>query len=157
MNRNVIALVWIGGLVLMAALYAVGPLNFVQFCEDLITRTWWFLDDFFAMLAFQALDIVRAAAIALYVVFLVLALIARQRGLRSGGAMVVVTLLFLILVRTAWYAPGTRWFAAAVLSGAGAIAMTARLLRPPHPLRDPAQPLGQRGYGPIHGPGQRSQ
>ncbi len=58
----------------------------------------------------RAFDVVRAAAIALYVVFVVLALLAGHRGLRSGGALFVVTVVFALLVGTDWYEPGTKWF-----------------------------------------------
>ena len=133
MNRSTVGLVWVCGLVLMVALYAIGPGNFVYAVEEAFSQAWWFLDRLFTVLALQALDLVRAAAIALYVVFLALAIMARQRGHRTGGAIALVSLLFLFLVRYEWYAPGTRWFVAAVVCGVGAISMTSRLLRPPPP------------------------
>jgi peptidoglycan/LPS O-acetylase OafA/YrhL len=83
---------------------------------------------------------VRAAAIALYVVFVVLALLAGHRGLRSGAALFVITLVFLMLVGTHWYEPGTKWFSAAVLAGVGAGMMTSRLMRPPSRWRDLRDP-----------------
>lgn len=141
MNRTTIASVWIGGMALMALLYVIGPEHFIHACEDMFARVWWTLDDLIAALMERAFDAVRAAAIALYVVFVVLAVMARRRGLHGGGAVLIVTVLFLILVRTHWYEPGTKWFSAAVLAAVGAAAMTGRLLRAPPP-RDPARPWG---------------
>lgn len=142
MNRTTIAWVWLSGIVLMVVLYVIGPQHFIQACEEAIARVWWFLADLVDTLMVRAFDAVRAAAIALYVVFVVLALMARRRGMHGGGALFIVTALFLILVGTNWYDRGTKWFSAAVLAGAGAATMTSRLLRAPPP-RDPAQPWGR--------------
>jgi hypothetical protein len=145
LDRKTIGMVWVGGIVLMVALYWIGPQNFIQTCEDFLSRMWWFLGDLIETLAARAFDAVRAAAIALYAVFLVLTLLARRRGMRGGGAWFLVTVLFLLLVGTQWYDPGTRWFAAAVLAGAGAAVMTGRLLHPPRMPRDPRYPWGAAG------------
>ena len=50
-----------------------------------------------------------------------------------------VSLVFLLLVRTDWYDPGTKWLAAAVLTAIAAGVTTRRLLYAPPP-RDPADP-----------------
>jgi hypothetical protein len=141
-DRRTIAAIWIAGAVLMAVLYVVGPQNFIVACEQFFSRFWWFIGDFIDTLMDRAFDAVRAAAIALYAIFVVLALMAGQRGMRSGGALFTVTIVFLLLVGTHWYAPATRWFAAAVIAGAGAVMMTGRLMRPP---RDPRTPWGIAG------------
>jgi len=145
LDRKTIASVWIGGIVLMMALYWIGPQDFIQTCEAFIARVWWLLGDLIDTLAARAFDALRAAAIALYAVFLVLTVLARRRGVRSGGAWFVVTVLFLLLVGTHWYEPGTKWFVAAVLAGVGAGVMTARLLHPPVLPRDPRYPWGAAG------------
>jgi hypothetical protein len=62
-----------------------------------------------------------------------------RRGLRMGGMLVGVTLVFLLLVRTDWYDPGTKWLAAALLTAIAAGATTKRLLYAPT-LHDPAAP-----------------
>jgi hypothetical protein len=142
LDRKTIGMVWIGGIVLMVALYWIGPQNFIQTCEDFLSRMWWFLGDLIETLSARAFDAVRAAAIALYAVFLMLTVMARRRGLRGGGTWLLVTILFLLLVGTRWYDPGTRWFAAAVLAGVGAAVMTGRLLHPPPMPRDPRYPWG---------------
>jgi len=145
LDRKTIGMVWIGGIVLMVAQYWIGPQNFIQTCEDFLSRMWWFLGDLIETLSARAFDAVRAAAIALYAVFVVLSVLARRRGLRSGGTWVLVTILFLLLVGTRWYDPGTKWFAAAVLAGVGAAVMTGRLLHPPPMARDPRYPWGPPG------------
>lgn len=142
MDRRTIASIWLGGAVLMVALYVVGPSHFIQVCEALFTQFWSFVGDLIEALMQRAFDAVRAAAIALYVVFVVLALLAGHRGIRSGGALFVVTVLFVLLVGTQWYEPATKWFSAAMLAGVGAIVMTGRLMRPPPMRRDPRDPWG---------------
>ena len=142
MDRRTIAAIWLGGAILMMALYLVGPQQFIQQCEAFLTQFWIFIGDLIDALTERAFDVVRAAALALYVVFVVLALMAGHRGLRSGGALFTVTIVFLLLVGTHWYAPATRWFSAALIAGVGAVVMTGRLMRPP---RDPRNPWGIAG------------
>jgi hypothetical protein len=153
LDRRTIGLIWIGGIVLMVALYLVGPQDFIRALDTFVARLWWDLGDLIASLSARAFDAVRAAALALYVVFVVLAVLAHRRGLRSVGALFVVSVLFLVLVDTHWYEPGTKWFSAAVLAGVGAAVMTARLLHPPPMLRDPRNPWGNAGYRPFSQPG----
>ena len=153
MDRKTIGLIWLGGIVLMAVLYLIGPQDFIRACEALLSRLWWYLGDLIEALTERAFDAVRAAAIALYVVFVVLAVLARRRGLRTGGALFIVSVLFVLLVETHWYESGTKWFSALVLAGVGAAVMTARLLRPPPLPRDPRNPWGSSGYRPMNQPG----
>ena len=145
LDRRIIALVWIGGIVLMAAVYAIGPQHFLATCEAFIVAAAHFIDELAAMLMWRAFEVTRAAAIALYAVFVVLAVLAMRRGLRVGGMLVGVTLVFLLLVRTDWYDPGTKWLAAALLTGVAAAMMTKRLLYAPPP-RGPAGTWGA-AYG----------
>jgi hypothetical protein len=143
MDRRTIASIWLGGIVLMVVLYVGGPQHVIELCQAYIAQFWSFIGDLIDMLTQRAFDAVRAAAIALYVVFVVLALLAGHHGLRSGAALFVITVVFLMLVGTRWYEPGTKWFSAAVLAGVGAGMMTSRLLRPPRPRRrDPRDPWG---------------
>jgi hypothetical protein len=143
MDRRTIASIWFGGVVLMGVLYIGGPQHVIELCQVYFAQFWSFIGDLIDALTQRAFDVVRAAAIALYVVFVVLALLAGHRGLRSGAALFVITLVFLMLVGTHWYAPGTKWFSAAVLAGVGAGMMTSRLMRPPPVARrDPRDPWG---------------
>jgi hypothetical protein len=140
-DRRLIALVWLGGIALMAAVYAIGPQHFLAACEALMTAAVRFLDNLAATLMWRAFEVMRAAAIALYAVFVVLAVLAMRRGLRAGGMLVGVSLVFLLLVRTDWYDPGTKWLAAALLTAVAAGVTTKRLLYAP-PSRDPRNPWG---------------
>ena len=110
-------MIWIGGVVLMVALYVIGPQDFIRACEDYVGRFWLLMGDLIEALSTRAFDAVRAAAIALFAVFVVLAVLASRRGLRSGGALFIVSVLFVLLVETRWYEPGTKWFSALVLAG----------------------------------------
>jgi hypothetical protein len=153
LDRRTIGLIWIGGAVLMVALYLIGPQDFIRTCEEFVSRVWWFVGDLIEALSVRAFDAVRAAALALYAVFVVLAILAHRRGLRSGAALFIVSVLFLLLVETRWYEPGTKWFSAAVLAGVGAAVMTGRLLHPPPMPRNPwnsarYRPMGQPGGPP---------
>jgi hypothetical protein len=141
LDRRIIALVWIGGIVLMAAVYAIGPQNFLAACEAYIVAAARFVDELIATLMWRAFEVMRAAAIALYAVFVVLAVLAMRRRLRVGGMLVGVSIVFLLLVRTDWYDPGTKWLAAALVAAVAAGVTTKRLLHAPPP-RDPGGPWG---------------
>lgn len=144
MDRRTIGAIWVGGIVLMVALYVIGPQHFIQACERFLDQFWSFIGQLIDVLMQRAFDAVRAAAIALYAVFVVLALMAGHRGIRSGGALFVVTVLFALLVGTGWYSPSTGWFSAALVACVGALVMTGRLLRQPGMQRDPRDPWGMR-------------
>lgn len=141
MDRRVVALVWIGGVVLMALIYGVGPQQFLAACEAVLMAVARFLDAVFATLMWRAFEVMRAAALALYAVFVVLTVLAIRRGLRAGGMLIGVSLVFLLLVRTDWYDPGTKWFAAVLLTAIAAAVTTKRLLRV-GPPREPGDPWG---------------
>jgi hypothetical protein len=57
-----------------------------------------------------------------------------------------VSIVFALLVRTDWYDPGTKWFAAALLTAIAAGVTTRRLLHATSP-RDPTNPWGARFGG----------
>jgi hypothetical protein len=135
-NRRTIGLIWLLGLVLILVLWAVGPEAFIYRFRELVWDAWAGLDALLARLVHQAFDVVRAAAIGLFVVFWLLGLLAWRNGIRSGGMLAGLSILFLILVDTDWYDPGVKWLTAALLAGAGALAMTGRLTHPPQgPIR----------------------
>jgi hypothetical protein len=139
MDRRTIGLIWLGGIALAALIYAIGPEQFLTWCATMITNFAHFVDELVATLMWRAFELMRAAAIALFVVFVVLAMIAMQRGMRMGGMLLVISIVFLLLIRTDWYDPGTKWLAAAILAAVGAGIATKRLLHapPPREARDP--------------------
>ena len=141
MDRRIIGLVWIGGVLLMAAVYAIGPQHFLAECEAFVRAMAQVIDDLLTTLMWRAFEVMRAAAIALYAVFLVLSALGIRRGLRVGGMLVGVSIVFLLLVRTDWYDPATKWLAAALVAAVAAAVTTRRLLHVP-PSRDPAHPWG---------------
>ncbi len=103
-----------------------------------------------AALGAQTYGAVRALAIALYVVFTVLAFLASQRGHRGVGAWFVVTAVLLMLVWrpfNAYSAPISRWIAALALVAVGAIVMTQRLSATPV-RRDGPPPYPPGGRAP---------
>jgi len=153
-DRRTIGLIWIGGVVLMVAIYTIGPEHFIATCEQFIANALNWLGELIDTLMLRAFEAVRAAAIAMYAVFVVLAVLAMRRGLRTGGMLVVVSVVFLLLVRTSWYGSNTRWFAAAAVTAVAALVLTQRLLHGPR-ARGPGDPwgIGWRG-GDRSGPPQ---
>jgi hypothetical protein len=154
-DRRTIGLIWVGGIVLMAAIYVIGPQHFIATCEQFIANAAAWLGDLIDTLMLRAFDVVRAAAIAMYVVFVVLAVLAMRRGMRTGGMLLVVSVVFLLLVRTDWYGSDARWFAAAVLTAIAALVLTNRLIHAPRP-RDPPDPWGLRPWAMRSRGGERS-
>ncbi|HQT76199.1 MAG TPA: hypothetical protein PLD10_04030 [Rhodopila sp.] len=142
-------MIWIGGFVLAVLLYIIGPDRFFDSVIDTLDSIGFSFREFVATLGAQAYGVIRAAAIALYVVFAVLAFLAAQRRHRGIGALVGVSVVFLLLVWRPYAefpAPIGRWFAALVLVFAGAAVMTQRLLAPP-PFRQDGPPPFPPGPG----------
>jgi hypothetical protein len=135
-RRDTIAIIWVGGLVLAAALYAVGPDRFLDACLNFLDAINLAFHNLALRLGAQAYAVARALAIALYAVFAILALLAAQRGHRAAGALVAVTIVFLILVWEPYGdmpTPLGRWIIALALVLIAAVVMTQRLLTPsPH-------------------------
>jgi hypothetical protein len=139
-----IGLIWVGGAILAILLYVTGPDRFLAACFDFLDL----LDAAFRNLLFtmgaRVGDVVRAAAIAVYIVFVILAILVARQGHRAGWTLLIVTVAMWLLV---WrpapmvYVPVGRWFAALVLGVIAALAMTRRLLGPPpQPPRDRSWP-----------------
>ena len=131
MARNIVALVWLGGAVLAVALYLTGPGPLINASLAALARVEWAIANSIAFLSAQTFDLVRAAAIALFVVFLVLGALARQRGVGRGSGLVGLSVLFIVLIALGGYQSHFCWLAALLVAGAGAVGMTQRLLGPP--------------------------
>jgi uncharacterized membrane-anchored protein len=124
-------MIWIGGLVLAVALYMIGPDRFFDVCFAVIDAIDAVFRNLVTALGAQTYGVVRAFAIAIYVVFAVLAFLASQRGLRGFWALIVVTAVLTALVwrpYAVYPAPISRWIAALVLVVVGAVIMTQRLM-----------------------------
>ncbi len=128
-RRDPVMLAWVLGLGLAALAYAVGPQYFLFRLIDTIHVAAWRFGEIIGDLSLVARDAVRAAAIGLYATFLVLAVTVIRRGGRAKGALIVVTLLFLVLIGQVEVPTedNTRWIMALALSSFGAIGMTNRL------------------------------
>jgi hypothetical protein len=136
-------MIWIGGFVLAIALYLVGPDRFFDACWELFDSIDAALRDLLAQLGARTYGVVRAFAIAIYVVFALLCVLAAQRGHRALWPLVVVTAVFMTLT---WHPFGTypaslsRWMVALVLVVVAAVAMTKRLSAPPTGRSSPPPP-----------------
>lgn len=132
-RRDPVLMAWVLGLGLAALVYFVGPRDFLFHLVDALHLALWRFSQFVADLSIAALDIVRALAIGLYLTFAVLALAVIRRGGRARGALLIVTVLFLILVANGEFATesNARWAAALALSAVGSVVMTNRLRQAP--------------------------
>jgi len=128
-RRDPIVLAWVAGFSLAALVYVVGPDRFVFRIVDGLHVLAWRLSEAIDDLSLLALDLVRALAIGLFATFVVLAVAVARRGGRGRGALLLVTLLFVVLAGGGidGAAPNARWTAALLLSGLGAAVMTGRL------------------------------
>jgi hypothetical protein len=127
-RRNTVALVWLGGIIFAALVYAAGPGHFIYATLASLDQAVWAFQNWVGFAALQAFDAVRAATIALFAVFLVLGFMAAQRGRSSG--LIGVTVLFVGLLSLGGYESRFCWFAALAVAGAGALNMTRRLIEP---------------------------
>jgi nicotinamide riboside transporter PnuC len=150
MRREHILMIWIGGIVLAVALYLIGPDRFFDTFFDLIDGIDAAFRNLVAALGAKTYGVVRALAIAIYVVFAVLAVLASQRGHRGFWALVVVSGVFMMLIWRSfgvYPAPLSRWIAALVLVVVAALVMTQRLTMVPSRRSGPLPP-----YPPGHAP-----
>ena len=133
-----ITVIWLAGLVLAVLAYVVGP---DRFMDTVWTVLWDFqatLTRLAASFATVSFDLVRAAAIGLFIVFVLLCLIAIRRGLRGWMALILVSFTYLSTVGSSSYEESRGgWFMGFLLALGGATAMTTRLMRAE---RAPARP-----------------
>ncbi len=126
-----IAYIWIAGVVLAVALYVTGPERFLSSVLSGLDELSAQLMDTLYQFGSKTFEVMRALAIALFIVFFALGIVASRRGIRARGAMLLVSVLFFIILA----GPGsgtpirpTRWTEALFLAAAGAIVMTQRLM-----------------------------
>ena len=148
MRRETILMIWIGGFVLAVALYLVGPDRFFDVFLNTLDSIETGFRGVVAAFGAQTYGVVRALTIAIYVVFVILAFLASQRGHRGIGALFVVSVLLLILVWRPYSnfpAPIGRWIMALALVGVGAAVMTKRLTVPSFTRNGPPPPYPPGG------------
>ncbi len=138
MTRKTLLLIWGLGLLLAIVLDAIGPEHFLTGLLNGVAALQQTLTDTLINLTASVAHWIRAFAIALFVVFIVLGSVAWQRGRQSASTLVIATLIFLALAYDAagaWmFDPNTRWLLAFLLALGGAVAMT-RKLQGPAPSR----------------------
>ena len=137
MKRDPVSVVWIAGLVLAVLFYLVDPGRVAEQLGLFLSAVASQLDYAFAQLTFAAADAVRAAALALFAVFVVLSVLTIHRGGRGWAALLLVSAAFLALGATgdagphgSWWGE-RRWGEALLLAGAGALVMTRRVRHGP--------------------------
>lgn len=129
-RRNPVTLIWIGGGLLAVVLYVIGPEHFVSAALNTISWVTLATQRLLADLFVQAFDAVRALAVALFVVFVVLGIMAAQRGQHVRATLLIVSVLYVLLLWPAaeyGFVSSDRWIAAFLLAGIGAAVMTRRL------------------------------
>jgi hypothetical protein len=125
LRKNAVLLIWAAGLALAAVLYEVRP--------DHAARAVAVVVEGLPRRAAEALDLrsgplLRAAALALFAVFLALGALAWRRGRRSAWLLILVVAGVLALLhRPAGDGSELRWTAATLLAGGGAALLTRRL------------------------------
>ena len=148
-RREQILAIWIGGLVLAVLLYVIGPERFFNSFWTVFDALDAGLRHIVRAFGYRAYEMVRAVAIALYVVFAVLAVLASRRGHGGIASLVIVTFVCVLLVGdpfSVFPAPLGRWLLALILVLAGAVVMTQRLMGPSRlPPRGPVPPFPPRG------------
>lgn len=146
---HTLGLIWGGGILLAVLLYLTGPDRFLAAVFDMLLHVEAAFHNLVLALGIQAYNFVRAAAIALFAVFLVLGLLAAHRGLRAWSALIVVSAVFVVLVWSPDDADPVsigHWLAALLLAIAAAGGMTRRLIAPPGVRSPPpAWPNYKRG------------
>ncbi|MDE2514933.1 MAG: hypothetical protein KGL12_02800 [Rhodospirillales bacterium] len=135
MTRKSLVLIWGFGILLAILLNAIGPEHVLASLLNAAAAFDAALARMLSHLAASLAHWVRAFAIALFVVFMVLGIIARRQGRQKSGPLVLGALIFLALAYDVLgadlFAPDMRWLLALLLALAGALAMTRKLLAPP--------------------------
>lgn len=131
MSRNTIGLIWIGGLLLAVLLTVLGPGLLGTTIVGAFDRSLDALSLSLAQIGDPLREMIRGFAIAAYVVFIALCILARRRGLPSMTAAIVVTLLLLLLAGAPrdWGTSlhSSHWLLALLLTVGAALLMTRRL------------------------------
>ena len=122
--------IWVTGIVLAVLAYVIGPDRFM----DTVWAVLWDLQTALTRLAenleLVSFDLLRAAAIGLFIVFVLLCLIAIRRRLRGWMALILVSFFYLSAVGSGSYQDSRGgWFMAFLLALGGAMGMTTRLMR----------------------------
>ena len=128
MKRDPVSLVWVVGLALAVLFYALDPGRVAEQLGAFLSALASQIDYAFAQITFAAADVVRAAALGLFAVFVALCLLSIRRGGRGRAALRLGSAAFLFLVVVNDAGPDERrWGEALLLAGTGALIMTRRV------------------------------
>lgn len=133
LRPTAITAIWLTGGLLALLAYAVGPDRFVYRVLDALDILQAEVAAFVLNLELASFDLLRAVAIGLFIVFVLLAGMAIRRGLRGRTALIVVSCAYLFAIGSS--ATRTGWTMAFLLALAGAASMTGRLMRAAPPVR----------------------
>ncbi len=129
--NRIVVIVWVAGLLLALAAYSVGPDAFVEAAFGFFANLSATLRQALSDMGMRFYDVLRALALGLFAIFFVLSLVATQRGLPGRGAMVIVSLLFLVLVWRQGPEATGHWLLAFLLAATAAANVTRRLMYTP--------------------------
>jgi hypothetical protein len=130
MRPSTIAAIWVAGAVLAVLAYVVGPDRLVSVAWNALINLQDNVLGFVAGLANVGFDLLRAMAIGLFIVFVVLSVIAIRRTRRGVTGLLVVSVVFMFAVESGPAGPSrSGWLMGFLLALVGAISMTGRLLR----------------------------
>lgn len=129
MRRDPVSIVWIIGAVVTVLVYLAGPEHFFYWLFYELDQGWTQIAIAIDHLSIASFNLLRAAAVGLFVVFMTLTLLVIRAGGRGRAAFLFGGGTFLLLVaQSRWYDVGNaRWFAALVLAAVGAAVMSRRL------------------------------
>ena len=129
MHRNTVAFIWIGGIAIAAIAYAADPGALLEAALNLLAAAIAVTERFVRDLSTFGSAVVRALAVGLVVTFVALAILTIRQGGQGRTALVMVSVVFLLLLRDGASAANGRWVAAFALAAVGAVVMTTRVRR----------------------------
>ena len=133
MDKNRLYLIGGGGALLALAIFYLGPDLVLTRIAYFLDNFWWHLTNWLQNMGGRAYDLLRACAIAVFVVFWVLGIMAVRAGARGRLALLVVTLMFWLLVGSPGHwdlrVPAGDWLAALLVAVVAAATMSGRLGR----------------------------
>ena len=129
MHRNTVAFIWIGGIAIAAIAYAADPGALLEAALNLLAAAIAVTERFVRDLSTFGSAVIRALAVGLFVTFVALAILTIRQGGQGRTALVMVSVVFLLLLRDGASAANGRWVAAFALAAVGAVVMTTRVRR----------------------------
>jgi hypothetical protein len=131
MRKSPIAAIWLAGILVAVVAYAANPAHLLTVALDMLAAGFAAIEDMVRSLTLFGSDVVRALAIGLFVTFVALSVLAIRQGHRGRMALVIVSAVFVLLVRDDGDGVSNgRWVAAFALAAVAALVMTDRMRRP---------------------------